>query len=789
MPRFAQLVIGPAGCGKSTYCSTMQAHCETLRRKVDVVNLDPAAEFFEYTPLADIRDLIHLDDVMEDEAIRLGPNGGLIFCLEYLQQNLNWLDTALGDIDGDYLLFDCPGQIELYSHLPIMPRIIEYMQRKWDFRFVTIFILDARFLVDSSHFLAGVLSALSAMVSLSTAHINVMSKLDLLSEQKQKYVMARYLNPDMDYFFDLDQVFDEEDGGEHHEKEAPFNKLTHALADLIERYSVVHFVPLNRDKEDTITDLLVQIDQCLQYDEEVDPSNRAFDDAEQELVRFQVFLILTGSLSLWLLEILCRSVNSGSHTHLFLETLTHGLTGSMFWLCCLISINGKLDLYTTGYRKNIIMTLESCFWAAFGAILPDIDHFIASGSTSIELARQLPGRPFLHWAGLYLLIYTLLIIGLFFISYPICLKFNRFFTIFWCFIFIPFISHIIRDANKRGLWLWPPPDFYTLMNLSNFTYNILYPSNPGMVHLIRTLLLYLVVLMFIILVFRQYAYSFHWDISNFAPITSYLIGKTLSCLIISIRSNNGSSQRWIARQRSDPYVKRAHLESYRCRSAFKLLQLNDKISGGIFKPDDIVVDCGAAPGSWCQVASSLTNCNNNFKASNNQNKGLVIGLDLLNFAPLPGVITYCGVDLNNWSECINLINQSISNHFNNNDNGRKPLQSERQKSLPGVDIVLSDIAPNVSGMREIDIPAMMTLAYNILRVAISVSKEGASFVIKLFESAEAEEFKQTVSQFYTLNSKCSSFTRFIKPEASRKESSEIYLVARGFQLPQSKQDS
>lgn len=60
MPRFAQLIIGPAGCGKSTYCATMQAHCETLRRKVDVVNLDPAAEYFEYTPLADIRDLIQV---------------------------------------------------------------------------------------------------------------------------------------------------------------------------------------------------------------------------------------------------------------------------------------------------------------------------------------------------------------------------------------------------------------------------------------------------------------------------------------------------------------------------------------------------------------------------------------------------------------------------------------------------------------------------------------------------------------------------------------------------------
>ncbi|CAH8571531.1 unnamed protein product [Heterobilharzia americana] len=485
MPRFAQLVIGPAGCGKSTYCTTMQAHCETLRRKVDVVNLDPAAEYFEYTPLADIRDLIHLDDVMEDESIRLGPNGGLVFCLEYLQQNLDWLDTALGDLDGDYILFDCPGQIELYSHLPIMPRIIEYMQRKWDFRFVTIFILDARFLVDSSHFLAGVLSALSAMVSLSTAHINVMSKLDLLSEQKQKYVIARYLNPDMDYFFDLDQVFDSEDGVDNQQNSQetiPFNKLTHALADLIERYSVVHFVPLNRDKEDTITDLLIQIDQCLQYDEEVDPSNRAFDDAEQELAGFQgddvnceLLLILGGFISLWSLEILCSHVNSPSHIHLFLETITHGLTGCIFWICCLQSISNRLNLFT--YCQRITMILESCLWAAFTAILPDIDHFIAARSTSIELARQLPGRPFLHWAGIYLFIYIILIVYSPFLSY--CsnwIMLQKCFTTFWL-VFISFISHIIRDGNRRGLWLWPPPQLSTWMSTMNFVYSIRMPDN------------------------------------------------------------------------------------------------------------------------------------------------------------------------------------------------------------------------------------------------------------------------------------------------------------------------
>ncbi|CAL8106743.1 unnamed protein product [Calicophoron daubneyi] len=283
MPRFAQLVIGPAGCGKSTYCATIQAHCETLRRVVDVVNLDPAAEYFEYTPLADIRDLIHLDDVMQDEGIHLGPNGGLIFCMEYLYQNLDWLDTAIGDCEGDYLLFDCPGQIELYSHLPIMPRIVEHLQRKWDFRFVTIFILDARFLVDSSHFMAGVLSALSAMISLATAHINVMSKMDLLSEKKQKYVTARYLNPDMNYFYEPDTEVDEGPSTNHATK---FSKLSSALANLIERYSVVQFMPLNREKEDSVSDILRQVDLCLQYDEEAEPPNRAFDEAERELAGY-----------------------------------------------------------------------------------------------------------------------------------------------------------------------------------------------------------------------------------------------------------------------------------------------------------------------------------------------------------------------------------------------------------------------------------------------------------------------------------------------------------------------
>lgn len=213
---------------------------------------------------------------MQDNTLHLGPNGGLIFCMEYLCQNLDWLDDAIGDEESDYILLDCPGQIELYSHLPVIPRLVEHLQRKWDFRIASVFILDARFLVDGSHFLSGILSALSAMVCLGTPHVNVMTKLDMLSESKQKLVIARYLEPN------LEDLYTQEEKGQSAQM-TKFEKLTELLAGVIERYSLVHFLPLNRDKEDTVEDLLFQIDQCLQYGEDNEPKNRFFDDAENEL--------------------------------------------------------------------------------------------------------------------------------------------------------------------------------------------------------------------------------------------------------------------------------------------------------------------------------------------------------------------------------------------------------------------------------------------------------------------------------------------------------------------------
>ena len=143
--------------GKSTFCNAIYKHCESLRRTVKVVNLDPAAEYFEYPVTADIRDLIQVDDVMDDETLHFGPNGGLVFCMEYFAKNFNWLlEQIEEDVDDDYIIFDCPGQIELYTHLPLMRQFVEQLD-KWNFRTCGVFLVDAQFLIDTAKFFSGVL--------------------------------------------------------------------------------------------------------------------------------------------------------------------------------------------------------------------------------------------------------------------------------------------------------------------------------------------------------------------------------------------------------------------------------------------------------------------------------------------------------------------------------------------------------------------------------------------------------------------------------------------------------
>jgi len=254
MGKHAQIVMGPAGSGKSTYCKMIQDHCSAMKRSCHVVNLDPAAEEFGYQCSIDIRELVSLDDVMEE--MEFGPNGGLVYCMEYLVENLDWFEDKISDFDDDYLIFDCPGQIELYSHLPMMKRLIAHMQ-KMDYNMCAVYLLDSVFITDATRFISGSMMCLSAMVQLELPHVNILSKCDMVEDPKQ---IERFLDPPMGQLLsDLDE-----------ETTTRHRGLNRAFSRLLEDYSMVSYLPLHPN-EDSIALVLAHIDNAIQYGEDLEP--------------------------------------------------------------------------------------------------------------------------------------------------------------------------------------------------------------------------------------------------------------------------------------------------------------------------------------------------------------------------------------------------------------------------------------------------------------------------------------------------------------------------------------
>lgn len=260
---YAQLVIGPAGSGKSTYCFSLYKHCETMRRTINIVNLDPAAKNFDYPVAVDIRELINLDDVKEE--LGLGPNGGLIYCMEELEDNLDdWLTEKLDDfMDDDYLVFDCPGQIELFSHASVLNNFVDHLRRK-DFNVCAVYLLDSQFMTDVTKFISGCLSSLSAMIKLEIPHVNIMSKMDLVKNQKD---LEEYLHPEPVTL--LSQL--------NRHMAPQFGKLNKALIDLVDEYSMVSFIPLDLRKPKSIQYVLSEIDTSIQFGEDADVKVKDFD--------------------------------------------------------------------------------------------------------------------------------------------------------------------------------------------------------------------------------------------------------------------------------------------------------------------------------------------------------------------------------------------------------------------------------------------------------------------------------------------------------------------------------
>ena len=199
-----------------------------------------------------------------------------------------------------------------------------------------------------------------------------------------------------------------------------------------------------------------------------------------------------------------------------------------------------------------------------------------------------------------------------------------------------------------------------------------------------------------------------------------------------------TSKQWLKEHFDDVYVRRAQEEGYRSRASFKLLEIQEQ--DRLIKRGMTVVDLGAAPGGWSQVAANLVG-----------DAGQVVASDILPIDSLPDVEFLQG-DFTEQAVLDSLI---------------KLLKDEH------ADLVISDMAPNMSGMRDIDIPQVMYLAELALDLARTVLKPEGSFLAKVFHGEGYEELqKQLKSSFTSLKVR--------KPRASRARSSEIYLLASGF---------
>jgi len=203
---FGQVVLGPPGSGKTTYCTGMLQFLTGMQRRVRVVNLDPANDYLPYECCADISELITLRDVMEN--LNLGPNGGMVYCLEFLEKNIDWLINKLTDSinekeksaakktktnspdldpqnnkNAPYFLFDLPGQVELFTHHESLRNIVDAIQKRLDIRLSAVHLVDSYHCSDPSKFISILFLSLSTMLRLELPHVNVLSKIDLMESR------------------------------------------------------------------------------------------------------------------------------------------------------------------------------------------------------------------------------------------------------------------------------------------------------------------------------------------------------------------------------------------------------------------------------------------------------------------------------------------------------------------------------------------------------------------------------------------------------------------------------
>jgi len=230
---FGEIVCGAPGSGKSTYCYGKHQLFSALGRPISIVNLDPANDAVPYPCVIDISSLITIKDVMNEH--HLGPNGGLLYCMEYLEANYDWLEDRLKELGSDaYVVFDIPGQVELSTNHDSLKRIVEKLVKS-GFRLAAVHLCDAHYVTDASKYISVLLLSLRTMLHLELPHVNVLSKVDLIKQYGD-------LDFNLDFYTEVQDLSYLENALST--STPRFTALNLAMISLIEDYSLVGFETL-----------------------------------------------------------------------------------------------------------------------------------------------------------------------------------------------------------------------------------------------------------------------------------------------------------------------------------------------------------------------------------------------------------------------------------------------------------------------------------------------------------------------------------------------------------------
>lgn len=260
---FGQIVIGPPGSGKSTYCHGMYQFMSAIGRKLCVINLDPANDRLPYPNCAlDIRDFITLEDIMEE--LDLGPNGGLMYALESLDEN--GIDHFVKQVDAlvekqNYLIFDCPGQVELFTHHNSLFKIFKRLAKSKSLRLCVVSLVDSIFLTSPSQYISILLLSLRAMLQLDLPHVNVISKIDMLRTYGELPFRLDFYTEVQDLRY-LTPYLEKESNtvlGKN------YVTLTERIGELVEDFNLVSFEVLSVENKQSMINLLSVIDKANGY--------------------------------------------------------------------------------------------------------------------------------------------------------------------------------------------------------------------------------------------------------------------------------------------------------------------------------------------------------------------------------------------------------------------------------------------------------------------------------------------------------------------------------------------